>query len=170
MVLRPACFATGPVRSALVSALAGLVLGSATGCRSTDVHESMLEPASHLDLRLKPCPQSPNCVSSQKWNAGGRVAPIPIEGGPEETLDRFAALIEADPRAEVVERQRIYLRAEYRSALLRFIDDLELLVDEEGGVVHVRSASRLGWSDGGVNRRRVEALRQAFAQELVPLR
>ncbi len=157
-------------RSVLVFALAGLVLGSATGCRSTDSYDALYEPTSHLDLRLKPCPQSPNCVSSQNWNADGRVAPIPIEGGAEETLDRFAALIEADPRAEVVERQRIYLRAEYRSALLRFIDDLELLVDEEGGVVHVRSASRLGWSDGGVNRRRVEALREAFAQELVPLR
>jgi uncharacterized protein (DUF1499 family) len=155
-------------RVRVARAAAGLWL-ALVGCRSMQTYEPWLDPVSHLDVRLDPCPQSPNCVSSQTWNPDQRVAPIPFEGTAEQVLDRFAALIEATPGSRVVERRGIYLHAEYQSRILRFVDDLELLVDEERGQVHVRSASRRGWSDLGVNRRRVEALREAFARELVPL-
>lgn len=169
---RAGCGATGPDRATLrvAGGLLVVALCSLVGCRSMGTYEPLLDPVSHLDLRLPPCPQSPNCVSSQTWNASQRVAPIPYEGTAEAALDRFTELIEADPRARVVERQRIHLRAEYASRLFGFVDDLELIVDEENRVVHVRSASRRGWHDLGVNRRRVERLSEAFAQELVPLR
>jgi len=82
----------------------------------------------------------------------------------------LAALVAADPAARIVEqRSGIYLHAEYRSRWLHFVDDLELVADEEAGVVHVRSASRRGWSDLGVNRRRVEALHRAFAEAILPI-
>lgn len=132
-------------------------------------YEPLIGPLDHLDLRLPPCPQSPSCVSSQSWSPDRRVAPLPFAGDPEEALDRLAALIEAEPHARVVERRGILLQAEYRSRLLGFTDDLTLLVDEAAGVIHVRSASRRGWSDLGVNRRRVEALREAFSHTMLPI-
>ena len=110
--------------------------------------------------RLAPCPKRPNCVSSQADDAGHRVEPFAAPEGAQRRLDRLAALIEATPRARVVERGDTYLRAEYTSRLFRFVDDLELAADEAAGVVHVRSASRVGRSDLGANRRRVEALRE----------
>jgi len=139
------------------------------GGSSTAAYESLRSPVRHLDLRLEPCPQSPNCVSSQAWDAEQRVPPFTFVGSAADALDTLAALIEADPAARIVERRGIYLRAEYRSRWLRFVDDLELLADEEGGVVHVRSASRLGWSDLGANRHRVEALHRAFAEAILPI-
>jgi uncharacterized protein (DUF1499 family) len=132
-------------------------------------YEPLLDPVSHLDLRLDPCPQSPNCVSSQAWNPDQRVAPFAFAGDAQETLDALARLVEADPDARVVERSGIYLHAEYESRVFRFVDDLELIADDEAGVVHVRSGSRRGWSDLGVNRRRVESLREALAQSMLPL-
>ena len=109
--------------------------------------------------RLEPCPDRPNCVSSQADDAAHRVEPYAAPDGAERLLDRLAAVVEAMPRARVVERSDGYLRAEFTSQVFRFVDDLELLADEVAGVVHVRSASRVGHSDLGANRRRVEELR-----------
>ena len=66
------------------------------------------------------------------------------------------------PRTKVVRQDERYLHAEFTSALFRFVDDVELLLDADAGVVHVRSASRIRYSDMGANRRRVEAIRSAF--------
>ena len=132
-------------------------------------YEPLLDPLSHLDLRLDPCPQSPNCVSSQAWNPDQRVDPFPFAGDAGEALDALARLVEADPDARVVERRGIYFHAEYSSRIFGFVDDLELLADDDAGVVHVRSAARRGWSDLGVNRRRVESLRESFARSMLPI-
>jgi len=151
----------------LAALAAGLLLA---GCRSMAAYDPLLDPVSHLDLRFDPCPQSPNCVSSQAWDPDQRVAPFTFAGSADDALAALAALVRADPAATVVERRSgIYLRAEYRSRWLGFTDDLELLADEEGGVVHVRSASRRGWYDFGVNRRRVEGLHEAFGQSMLPI-
>lgn len=151
--------------------LAGIVLASVSfgGCRSMNQYEPLLDPVSHLDVRLDPCPQSPNCVSSQAWDPGQRVAAIAFAGDADEAIVRFVALLEAESGATVVERRGIYLHAEFRSRLFRFVDDFELLADEEQGVLQVRSASRRGWSDLGANRRRVERMRRAFGTPLVPI-
>jgi uncharacterized protein (DUF1499 family) len=113
---------------------------------------------------LAPCPDSPNCVSSlaDPSDAVHHTAPLPLRGDPATALDRLASLIEADERTEIVERDHRYLRATCTSRVFRFVDDVELLVDADAGVVHVRSASRLGYGDMGVNAARVEALRQAW--------
>lgn len=141
----------------------------ALGCGSSRNYEPLRDPVSHLDVRLDPCPQSPNCVSSQAWDPSQRVAPLEFTGEAEEAFARLAALVAAEPGATIVEQRGIYLHAEYRSRFFGFVDDLELLLDEEAGVVHVRSASRKGWSDLGVNRRRVERLRGAFGVPMVPI-
>ncbi|MFQ5349865.1 MAG: DUF1499 domain-containing protein [Thermoanaerobaculia bacterium] len=111
---------------------------------------------------LVPCPDRPNCVSSLAEDATHRVEPLPVEGTPEEALARLHRIIEAMPRATVDQVGEGRLRARFRSRIFRFTDDLELAVDAEAGLVHVRSAARVGRSDLGVNRRRVEEIRRRY--------
>ena len=109
------------------------------------------------DGRLAPCRRTPNCVSSQADPADREhyIAPIAFRGA----MADLRKAVESMERSTVVSAERNYLYAEYRSRLLRYVDDLELFYDERAGLVHVRSASRLGRRDFGVNRNRVEALR-----------
>ena len=122
-------------------------------------------PASSLEaaVRLGPCPTSPNCVSSLADDPGQRIDPFPLSGSPAETLAGLARAIETFPRTAIVFHGEGYLKAEFRTRL-GFVDDLEFLVDEDRGVVQVRSASRTGYWDLGVNRKRVEALRKAYLE------
>jgi len=114
------------------------------------------------DGRLKPCPDRPNCVCSQSGDPARYVEPFAIKGSAAEALARLKAAIVAMPRARVVEERENYLRAEFRSRLLGFVDDFELYADTTSGVIHVRSASRLGRSDFGVNRKRVETVKAGY--------
>ena len=116
-------------------------------------------PAIH---ELAPCPETPNCVSSLAPKGGHWVGPLPLRGAPDEAMERLREIVEAMPRTTVDEFADGYLKARCRSLLFRFVDDLELLVDAEAGVIHVRSASRVGRSDLGVNRRRVEEIRARY--------
>ncbi|MFN2645432.1 MAG: DUF1499 domain-containing protein [Burkholderiales bacterium] len=113
------------------------------------------------DGRLAPCRRTPNCVSSQADPADREhyIAPIAFRG----RMAELRRAVESMPRATVIASNANYLYAEYRTPLLRYVDDLELYYDERAGLVHVRSASRLGRRDFGVNRKRVEELR-AFIQ------
>ena len=115
------------------------------------------------DGRLAACPGRPNCVSSQASDAAHAVAPFVYAGDAAAAMARLASLIEGQEGATITARRAEYLHAEYRSKLMGFVDDLELFADRAAGVIHVRSASRLGYSDLGVNRARVEALRNAYA-------
>lgn len=112
---------------------------------------------------LTPCPASPNCVSSQAGDAEHRIDPLPLAGSPSETRSRLLAVLASEPRVKLVEEKDAYLRAEFTSRTLRFVDDVEFLIGAQA--VDIRSASRLGYADFGVNRERVERLRQRL-QEL----
>lgn len=109
------------------------------------------------DGRLAPCRRTPNCVSSQADPADREhyIAPI-VFGG---SMADVRKAVESMERASVISVLGNYLYAEYRSRLLGYVDDVELYYDERAGLLHVRSASRLGRRDFGVNRKRVEALR-----------
>ena len=111
---------------------------------------------------LSPCPSTPNCVSSLALDADHRVEPISFSMQPEAALLRIRHLVSVLPRTVIVREEGTYLHAEVRSLVFRFVDDLELIVDADNGLIHVRSASRTGHSDLGVNRRRVERLRREF--------
>jgi len=113
------------------------------------------------DGRLARCKSTPNCVSSQsdREDAEHHVAPIAFRGSAVEALAAVRAAVEAMPGATVVRHDGNYLHAEFRTRLMRFVDDVELVHDEKAGVIHVRSASRLGRRDFGVNRARIEAIR-----------
>ncbi len=112
--------------------------------------------------RLDACPGSPNCVCSQDADELHRVAPLEFEGSADQAWIALRDIVAGWSRTHIVREEPGVLRAEVRSLLFRFVDDLHLLLDEDAGVIHVRSASRVGRSDFGVNRRRVEALRVAF--------
>jgi uncharacterized protein (DUF1499 family) len=122
-------------------------------------------PPENLGVRdgaLAPCPASPNCVASTAQDAEHAIAPLAFSGSPQAAFARLARVVADQPRARVVAQNDGYLRAEFKSAALDFVDDVEFLLDPSAGVIQVRSASRLGRSDFGVNRKRVEALRAAF--------
>ena len=109
---------------------------------------------------LAPCPDKPNCVSSLAPDDDHRVAPFAISGGAIGWValrDAVAAM----PRTTIVDEREGYLHAECRSRIFRFVDDLELQQEASGDRVDVRSASRVGYGDMGVNRERVESLRAA---------
>lgn len=114
---------------------------------------------------LPDCSRHPNCVSSQAHRAAQRVEPFPCRAGCRETFQQLRSILDSTPGVRIVESSESYLRAECVSRVLRFVDDLELLIDEDQKVVHVRSASRLGSWDFGVNRRRVEHLRRRSKQK-----
>lgn len=122
------------------------------------------------DGRLAPCPSSPNCVCSCAESGGHAVAPLDPWGGhapqdpdAQQAMRRVEEAVASLPGATVVERVPGYLRAECASRVFGFVDDLECAYDPDTGLVHVRSAARLGYSDFGVNRKRVEQLRDRLA-------
>ena len=105
------------------------------------------------DGQLGTCPDSPNCVSSFETRDSHRIAPLTA------TLDQVRAAVSAMPGAQIISEQDQYLYAEFTSRLMRFVDDVEFLADPATGQVQVRSASRLGYGDMGVNRARIEEIR-----------
>jgi uncharacterized protein (DUF1499 family) len=115
------------------------------------------------DGRLAPCPETPNCVCSQAADDAHRMEPIPFDSDPDAARERLTAVLARLPRTAVVEEGGDYLRAESVSLVFRFVDDVEFLIDRDAKVIHFRSASRVGRSDLGVNRRRMEVIRAAFA-------
>ena len=116
--------------------------------------------------RLKPPSDTDNSVSSQaKWypnhamHRSASIAPLALSGSGEETLAKIEALVAQTEGAKIVKREGHYLRAEFESRWLRFVDDVEFWFNPVEQVIDVRSASRLGRKDLGVNRARIEALR-----------
>lgn len=118
--------------------------------------------------RLAPCPSSPNCVSSEAADRTHAVAPFDLATEPDLAWSGARQAVLELPRTEIVVDEPGYLHAECRSALMGFVDDLELQLRSGASRIEVRSASRLGYGDLGVNRRRVERLRVTLRErELV---
>ena len=111
--------------------------------------------------RLAPPRTTPNCVSSQADPADAEhyIAPIPFKGSAAEAMAAARRAVESIEGATVIRQEANYLYAEFRTKLMRFVDDVEFVFDEKAGLLHARSASRLGRRDFGVNRARIEALR-----------
>lgn len=117
------------------------------------------------DGQLAPCPSSPNCVVSQgNPDTEHAIAPIAYSGDTASALAKLEAVITEMPRTAIIEKNDAYLYAEFTSKLMGYVDDVEFYLNPTESVIHVRSASRLGESDLGVNRKRIEAIRAAFSQ------
>jgi uncharacterized protein (DUF1499 family) len=117
------------------------------------------------DGKLAPCPNTPNCVSSQSADAVHKIEPLTYKSTPQEALAQLKQVIQSLPRTKIITETNNYIYAEFTSAIMGFVDDVEFYLDPEAKVFHVRSASRLGKSDLGVNRKRIEAIR-AKLQEI----
>ena len=113
---------------------------------------------------LAPCPPSPNCVSSDATDTAHAIPPFQLGVPPPEAWQTARDVVAALPRTRIVHETSDYLHAECKSTLIGFVDDLELHLRAPAGIIAVRSASRVGYSDLGVNRRRVEGVRAALAE------
>ncbi|MBI4000919.1 MAG: DUF1499 domain-containing protein [Nitrospira defluvii] len=110
--------------------------------------------------QLAPCPSSPNCVSTQAQDQGHGIVPYRYRKSLVEAKAALKAIVLSLPRTTLVEEDETYLHVKFTSLLLRFVDDVEFVFDDETKTVHFRSASRTGYGDLGVNRRRMEEIRQ----------
>ncbi len=106
------------------------------------------------DGKLTACPGTPNCVNSQSNDAQSKIEPLPTE-----SIAEIKQVVEAMEGTTVIEETDNYLYAEFKSKLMGYVDDVEFYLDSGTNAVQVRSASRLGKSDLGVNRKRVEEIR-----------
>ena len=116
------------------------------------------------DSRLAPCPASPNCLSSDAQDNNHKILPFQFNGSSNEVWKVVREVVSELPRTHIVNEMPEYLHAECRSAFFGFVDDLELHLRPTEGIIAVRSASRLGHSDFGVNHKRIETLREALIQ------
>jgi uncharacterized protein (DUF1499 family) len=140
-------------RLVLMSAIAfgGLFLLSFSGRVPTNI--------GHIDGQLAVCPDSPNCVSTQTDQTDKLMPPIVFDGTAEEAIERLKATIaEKFPRAKLICENKNYLHYEFVSLIFRFVDDVEFLVNDDTNQIDFRSASRVGHSDLGANRKRMETI------------
>ena len=118
-------------------------------------------PVGLTNGRLAPCPGRPNCVSSEGESGPSRIEPLAFTDAPEAAWLRLQHAIQA--LGGRIERQDVdYMWATFRSSIFRFVDDAEFRMDAPGYRIQVRSAARVGYWDLGVNRKRIETLRQRF--------
>jgi uncharacterized protein (DUF1499 family) len=112
--------------------------------------------------QLTPCPSSPNCVSTKSTDEEHSMNPIPYSGTLDNAQNRLLEIVQSLPRSQVVANKEDYLHVEFTSWMFRFVDDVEFFLNVEDAMIHFRSASRIGHSDLGVNRKRMETIRSRF--------
>jgi uncharacterized protein (DUF1499 family) len=128
------------------------------------------QPPTNLGVkegRLTACPDTPNCVCSQaaSTDAEHYIAPIAYKSAAGEAMAKLKSVIESMERTKIISETGDYLYAEFATALMGYVDDVEFYLDPSTpGQFQVRSASRLGKSDLGVNRKRIEAIRTKLAE------
>lgn len=118
-----------------------------------------------VDGRLADCPRTPNCVCTQDRDPQHAMEPLHFQGTPSEAMERLAAVIAALPGAKIVTTDDQYMHVEVTSGLFRFVDDVEFLIEPDTKTVHFRSASRVGQTDLGVNRQRMQTIHQKFNEQ-----
>jgi uncharacterized protein (DUF1499 family) len=116
--------------------------------------------------RLAPCPNSPNCVSTQSQDPRHQIAPIPYTTSPEKAKAALIEIIRAMEGTQIITDDLAYVHAEFRTPGFGYVDDVEFFVDQEAQVIHFRSSARLPYYDFEVNRKRMEAVRAAFEATL----
>jgi uncharacterized protein (DUF1499 family) len=146
----------------LAGAVAGIALHVAVATGDTMFSWKRPDNLGVKDGKLAPPKRTPNSVSSQADQADAEhyIAPIAFKGDAIAAMAAARKAVESMPGATVIRHEGGYLYAEFRTRLMRFVDDVEFAFDEKAGLLHVRSASRLGRRDFGVNRARVESLRR----------
>jgi len=116
------------------------------------------------EKQLPACPSSPNCVSSQATDADHAIAPFKIVGNVEEAWTALKKALISQSRTVITDETGSTLHAQATSLVFRFVDDIDAILDTDARLIHIRSASRTGYGDFGVNRKRVEMLRSQLQQ------
>ncbi|MBU0990974.1 MAG: DUF1499 domain-containing protein [Proteobacteria bacterium] len=129
-------------------------MGGCSGKRPSDIGMS--------NNRLHPCPETPNCVSSYAADRKASIHPLQYTGDRIQAKNRLKQIILKEPRATLITETDDYLHIEFKSLIFRFVDDVEFYFPDNESIVHVRSASRVGYSDLGINKKRIEHIRQRF--------
>lgn len=116
---------------------------------------------------LAACPDSPNCVNSMATDETHAISPMTLIGNPSsaEVIEKIKQALAELPRLTVIEQTDVYLYAEAQTKIMRFVDDVEFVVNTEQGVIHVRSASRKGYKDFDVNCERIESVRSMLIKQ-----
>ncbi len=114
--------------------------------------------------KLAPCPGTPNCVNSQSQDALHKIEPLTYNSTPQQAIANLKTAIQSLERTQIITESDNYLYAEFTSKLMGFVDDVEFFIDKSANIIDVRSASRLGQSDLGVNRKRIEMIREKFKE------
>ncbi|MCU7940966.1 MAG: DUF1499 domain-containing protein [gamma proteobacterium symbiont of Bathyaustriella thionipta] len=110
-----------------------------------------------IDGRLVNCPDKPNCINSEYPEQGNHyLPPLNIPKAKSTEIMTLAKITLLEMGAKIIKSENNYLLASFTSNLFRFVDDFELRLDKTTYKLHIRSASRVGYSDFGVNKRRVE--------------
>ncbi|MEN8258025.1 MAG: DUF1499 domain-containing protein [Thermodesulfobacteriota bacterium] len=118
-----------------------------------------------VDSQLRPCPPSPKCLSSFAENDDYGTSSFYFAGQSLPAWQALTALLRDMKRAEIISQTGTYLHVEFTSPIFRFVDDVEFLLDPKARKIDVRSASRLGYSDFGVNSRRLKRIHKLFSEQ-----
>jgi uncharacterized protein (DUF1499 family) len=119
--------------------------------------------------QLQPCPDKPNCVSTQATDRSQFIEPIEFNSTAQQAQDRLLQVLKTMDRTKIVVNEENYIRVEFTSKIFRFVDDGEFYFQpaKKGEIIiHLRSASRIGHSDFGVNRERIEQIRKQFKMDI----
>lgn len=134
---------------------ASLFLFNCSGTKPGSLGEVNGKPA--------PCPDSPNCVSTRAQDPVHKIEPLTYASSREHAMEKLISVVKSMKRAKIITATDHYLHAEFSSLIFRFVDDVQFSFDDETRTIHFRSASRLGYSDLGVNRKRMEEIRRRYA-------
>ena len=146
-----------------MSRIISVIIAIFVACSSSFIFSaSALAVTGLVDGILSPCPTSPNCVVSQNGDEEHAVEPIAYKGDLTTAKETLLKVLSVVPRTQVIENKDNYIHTESISRLFKFVDDAEFYFPEAENVIQVRSASRVGESDLGVNRRRIEQIRLAM--------
>ena len=125
-------------------------------------------PPQHLGVKnnqFQPCPDKPNCVSSfPKQGEKSYIEPIKIISNVERAKEKITKILQKNKSVTIRKIENNYIWAEYESAIFRFVDDMEFLISEKDALIHLKSASRKGYSDLGKNKEHIEEIRFKFYQ------
>ncbi len=118
------------------------------------------KPVGIVDGKFYPCPNTPNCVSTQATDAKHKISPISYSGAMSEAKEKIIKIVNSLKRTKIITNTENYIHAEVRTATFKFVDDVEFFFDDSEKIVQFRSRARSGHSDMGVNRKRMEKIRE----------
>ena len=151
-------------RNVAVWGVGTLLLIVLAGCASGMTSSSVPLSFNTDEKKFASCPDSPNCVSTHDSDTEHAIEPYVYSGSAADAKAKLIEILGAMPRSSIQQSTDNYIHVEFRSRIFRFVDDVELFIDDATKQIHFRSAARLGYSDMGVNRKRMEEIRQKFAE------